>query len=323
MIEITSYDIENNNGDSVSIANYGARIVKWNTRIGDETRSIVLGYDKLEDYLHDPFYLGAIVGPYANRIAKAECLIDNKKIKFEENEGVNQLHGGPNALADQFWQCTQHTKKSVTLSCKLTDGFNGYPGEMIFEVKYEISSNSELIIALNVNVDKVTIIGPTAHPYFNLNGKQGGNKHSLQIASNFYTPVNAAGIPLGEIKSVQNTDFDFKRSKSIPSLKGQQTLDNNFLISLSDTSDSKEVFHHASLLSDDKKIKLITKSNYPAIQVYTGQHLQAPFTPLQGICLEPQFCPDSPNQTTFPFHLTKPEKPLKAVIIYQLEKVIL
>lgn len=325
MTQIKTYDISNQRGDTLSIINFGARLISWHTRVNNEIRNIVLGYETLEDYLIDPSYLGAIVGPFANRIGGARCSISGKEISLTPNEGDNQLHGGDNALAHQFWLCQKHSANSLTLTCELKDGFNGYPGDINVAVIYEITNTSELTISIKVNTDKVTIAGPTAHPYFNLNKGNGSTehrlkKHELKIFSDHYTPINNAGIPLGEIKEVEGTEYDFRTSRFISCAANSKPLDNNFLTSLTDTTVVQKCSQQATLISDDKQLTLHASSNYPAIQVYTGQHLQAPFVKNQGVCLEPQFCPDSPNQPNFPFHNTAPDTPLSTIIRYKLTK---
>jgi|LLEJ01.1.fsa_nt_gi aldose 1-epimerase len=320
MTKITSYKITNHQGDSISIVNFGARLISWHTKVADEVRNIVLGYSKLEDYLSDPFFMGAIVGPYANRIAYARCEVDGKEITLSANEGQHQLHGGDNALANQFWLCSHHDENSLTLTCKLKDSFNGYPGDINVKVIYKVLQSSELSITLEVDSEKLTIAGPTAHPYFNLNKEQKSPEHSLKLNSEYYTPVDRNGIPIGEIKSVKGTSYDFLSLRGISSSCEGKILDDNFVIALTDTTTKQVSLQHATLVSEDKKLTLHAYSNYPAIQVYTGQYLKEPFLPNQGVCLEPQFTPDSPNQTIFPFHFTTPNQSLSTVIIYKLTK---
>ncbi len=319
MPSITTYDITNNQGDTITIANFGARLIKWQTSVDSECRDVIIGYDKINDYLEDPFYLGAIAGPYANRVANAKCTIDGKSINLSANEGNNQLHGGDKGLSEQLWQCVNRTKSTITLSCTLEDGFNGYPGDITTTVQYFISKASELIISIMVSTDKTTIAGPTSHPYFNLNADN-STQHTLQVNAEHYTPVNSKGIPLDEIKQVVHSSYDFRLAKDISSNDDALQLDDNFITSLTDTSIEQKMYHQATLKSKDEKLTLNVSSNYPAIQVYTGQHLQSPFKPKQGICLEPQFCPDSPNQSAFPFHLTLTDSPLETVICYELVK---
>lgn len=320
MTKITSYDITNHQGDSISIANFGARLISWHTRVADEVRNIVLGYSKLEDYLTDPFFMGAIVGPYANRIANARCEMDGKETTLSANEGKHQLHGGDQALANQFWLCSHHDENSLTLTCKLKDRFNGYPGDLNFKVIYTILQSSELNITLEVDSEKLTIAGPTAHPYFNLNKEQKSAEHSLKLNSEYYTPIDSNGIPVGKISSVKDTNYDFLSLRKISSFCDGQTLDDNFVIALTDTTTEPACLQHATLMSADQKLTLHASSNYPSLQVYTGKYLREPFLPNQGVCLEPQFTPDSPNQSIFPFHFTSPNQVLSTVIIYKLTK---
>lgn len=323
MSQIKKYDITNQHGDTLSIINFGARLISWQTLVNNKSRDIVLAYKTLEDYLNDPYYLGAIVGPFANRIGGARCNISGKEIILTPNEGDNQLHGGNNALANQFWLCQYHSAQSVILTCRLNDGFNGYPGDIDVIVSYEITDTSELIIAMKVKTNKLTIAGPTAHPYFNLNSDHRTAKHSLKIYSQHYTPLDNVGIPTGEIKKVEDTEYDFRISKPISCSTNTYPLDHNFLTSLSDTTITNDCRKQAILVSDDKQLTLHTYSNYPAVQVYTGMHLQAPFNQYQGVCLEPQFCPDSPNKPNFPYHNTGPETPLLTIIRYKLIKQLI
>ena len=316
-MNITRYEIANQHGDHISIANFGARLISWTTMVDQQPRNIILGYQNLSDYLTDSSFMGAIVGPYANRIAGASCQINQQLYPLDANEGKHQLHGGSNALANIFWQCIEQKNDALSLECHLADGFNGYPGDMKICVRYALSTRSELTIEISVTSAQATVAGPTTHPYFNLNHNNSESRHQLQILSEHYTPLDDTGIPTGDITSVAGTEFDFLSTRQIPTtLK----LDDNFLRSQQDTTSSEQQLQHAVVQSYDKKLKLHVSSNYPAMQVYTGQYLEAPFSPSQGICLEPQFCPDSPNQTNFPFHLTSQYRPLKSVISYRLEK---
>lgn len=319
-MSIKTYNIFNHQGDTVHIANYGARLVKWITLVDSLPRNVILAYDKLDDYLQDPFYIGAIVGPYANRIASSSCSINGHSLQLDANEGEHHLHGGSNATANQFWECIKHDANAVTLQCKLADDFNGYPGPMTIIVCYKLLEDGALSTTIDVLSDKETIAGPTTHPYFNLNQDDEINEnkaHNLQLFSGHFTPVDNAGLPHGDITAVNGTALDYSKNRAIPD---KAELDHNFLLVAEDTTQSTNCLTHAILQSHDKKLRLHVSSNYPAMQVYTGQHLNAPFSAYQGVCLEPQFCPDSPNQSSFPFHLTTEQQPLSTKIIYRLEK---
>lgn len=313
MTEMRSFLICNDVGDEVSITNYGARIVQWYTDVAGDERNIVLGYSSLADYQQDPFYHGAIVGPYANRIAKAQCAINGDHIELVANEGASQLHGGPNALSDVLWNLIEQQENSLTLSSTLEDGHNGYPGPVTFNVTFLLSNDSELQIHISATTEKPTIVGPTAHPYFNLAGEDlSPEKHLLNINADFYTEVDEKLLPTGAVLPVDDTRFDFRQPRALGA-ETRDHIDTNFVINQRDE-------WQAILISPDKKLQLHVTSSYPGLQVYTGHHLYGRFEPRQGICLEPQFYPDSPNQENFPFVVTSPEHPFSARIHYRLVK---
>lgn len=305
--------ISNDVGDEVSVTNYGARIMQWYTKVDNVERNIVLGYSSVADYQQDPFYHGAIVGPYANRIANAVMPINGQSIELSANEGRHHLHGGPDSISDILWTLIEQQENSLTLSCTLDDNHNGYPGPITFNVTYLLSNDSELQIHISANVSQKTVIGPTSHPYFNLAGdEQPAEKHLLHINADHITEVDDKLLPTGNIIAVDDTRFDFRQPRVISS-DARDDIDNNYVINQRDD-------WQGILISPDKKLQLHVSSNYPGLQVYTGHHLAGRFAPKQGICLEPQFYPDSPNQPTFPFELTTPDQPFSARIHYRLVK---
>ncbi len=314
-MEMRSFVLCNSMGDEVCISNYGARLLQWHINVDGEERNIILGYSSLSDYQNDPFYLGAMVGPYANRIGGAAFNIDDQASKLDANEGLNHLHGGRNALSDMFWQVTEQSEQVIAMTCTVEDGFNGYPGPIEFKVVYRLNDESTLIIDMYASSEQDTVIGPTSHPYFNLAGL--GNcheNHLLQVFAENYTELDDRNVPTGGILPVEGTPLDFRQPRILSADPERDNVDHNFTVS--STLDEPQ----ARLISPDKKLKLEVSSDYPGIQIYTGHGLDGKFSPKSGICLEPQFYPNSPNIDTFPFYLTTPEEPFKAQIRYQLIK---
>ena len=314
-MELRSFVLCNAAGDEVCISNYGARLLQWHTEVDGTDRNIILGYPTLSDYLNDPFYHGAIVGPYANRIGSAQFTIDDKVIELQANEGRHHLHGGENSISDMYWEIVAQEAQVLTLKCELEDGFNGYPGAMSFWVTYHLNNDSSLDIDVKVTTEQATVIGPTTHPYFNLAGIDvDAAGHTLQIFADNYTDVDEQNIPTGEITPVDDTPFDFRKPRQLSNLVGKDELDHNFIVSR--PADESQ----AILISPDKKLQLHVSSAYPGLQVYTGNFLAGKFEPKSGICLEPQFYPNSPNVDNFPFYLSLPEEPFKMRMTYRLVK---
>jgi aldose 1-epimerase len=312
---IKTFTIQNQVGDNVSIINLGARLVKWDTLVNGQSRNIIVGYQDYELYRDDPSYCGAIAGPYANRIKDATAQLNGVLHKLAANEGNNVLHSGNNALESCMWQVKEHSTRAITLKYWLEDGFNGFPGSITFEVEYRLAEQpSQLKININAYSEKETFIGPTGHAYFNLSGVNANktsliDQHSLWLNCQHYTPVDDEGIPTGNIDEVQHTQFDFTKFTNI----GSKSINHNYVVN--DTNKASAV-----LVSPAQDLTLEVISGYPGLQVYTSDYLTSPLLPRQGICLEPQFYPNSPNVAHFPFYTTSPDHPFSEKIIYKLNK---
>ena len=93
------YTLRNKNGLVAKVSNYGAILTELHVpdkegKLGD----IVLGYDKLDDYMKKTPYFGATVGRVANRIANAQFELDGKTYKLAPTTAPNSLHGGLKGL---------------------------------------------------------------------------------------------------------------------------------------------------------------------------------------------------------------------------------
>src|SRR3954462_10160742 len=98
------FPLKNAKGIEVQVTNYGGIItsIKTPDRAG-RLADIVLGYDSLAGYLRDSPYFGAIVGRYANRIARGKFTLDGKTYTLAVNNGPNSLHGGVRGFDKVVW----------------------------------------------------------------------------------------------------------------------------------------------------------------------------------------------------------------------------
>ena len=305
MSAIKEYQLINKNGISVMILSFGGIIKEINTpnKNGD-IENIVLGYKNNNEYLSDKYYVGALIGRYANRIAKSSFKLNNKNIKIDTNDNNNHLHGGYNGFHKKNWELVEYDKKQkfVILSISSTDLESGYPGNLNCNVKYSLNDKNEFKIEFFAKSDKDTIFNPTSHSYFNLNPKDISIlKHKLKINSDNYIPINNECLPDGSIESVINTPLDFTISKKVEEeinedydqLKTGKGYDHCFVL-------NKNSSIAAELSSEASGRKLIISTNQPGIQFYSGNHLSRFFNKNQGLCLETQHFPDSPNNDNFP-----------------------
>jgi aldose 1-epimerase len=309
----------NRSGASVSLITYGGTLVS--IRVPDRQGAlgdICLGYDTLADYEQNGGYLGALVGRYANRIARGHLEVDGKTYQLACNEGPNHLHGGTVGYDKKVWRADcqeQEESDSVALTYTSPNLEENFPGALQICATYTWNDENELTLHYRAVSDAATVINLTNHAYFNLRGHAAGQitGHQIAILADKFTPVDAQCLPTGQLWDVTDTPFDLRELKTIGdglALTGSneqlgfgQGYDHNFVLS------KDEGVRKACELYDPASGRIMeTFTDLPGIQFYAGNMLNVP-TPAKdgarysqrcGLCLETQFFPDSPNQPAFP-----------------------
>jgi aldose 1-epimerase len=309
-------------GVEIKAISFGAIITS--IRVPDRTGAladVALGFDSLDGYLKDHPFFGAVVGRYGNRIGKASFMLDGKTYKLAANNGPNHLHGGVRGFDKYVW--TAEVLKGATgvaFTRTSPDGEEGYPGTVQARVSYVLSDANELSIEYRATTDKATPINLTQHTYFNLAGHNAGSivDHELTIAADRYTPVDATLIPTGELAPVAGTPLDFRQPTRIGARiddPHQQITfglgyDHNWVINRK--SDGLQLA--ARVFEPKSGRTLEVQTTEPGVQFYTGNFLDgtlrgkggAVYNRRNGLCLEAQHYPDSPNQPAFPSTIVKP-----------------
>lgn len=280
-------------GLRVTILNRGAAITSLKVPTADCPVDVVLSYPELEDYVDDPFFMGSTVGPFANRITSGRFALNGQEYFLQRNETSTGhcLHSGENGLHGQYFDL-QRDAGGTRIECRavLANDAGGFPGRREVIVVYQIVNDLSLAIDFQVTTDKNTVISLANHAYFNL----GGNieDHNIRVWSDAYTPVDNTCAPTGEIRSVAGSTFDLRMLTRIR----EKVFDHNFAVN----NCSGEPQRAATLQYPGSGLQLDLYTTQPGIQVYTGDHLAAPFKRRQGLCLEAQGFPDAPNQPAFP-----------------------
>lgn len=264
---------------------------------------LVLGSPNLAAYLGPLSYCGAIVGPVANRIANARAVIDGQVHRFDPNEsGCTTLHGGSTGLSGLLWIVEGVRPQYACLSVALPDGQGGFPGNRKIRVEYCITGSSTLSLVMSATTDAPTIINLAHHGYWNLDGTENTKDHVLTIQAGYYTPVDPALIPTGEILPVSETPFDFRKGAKFPS---SVPIDHNFC--LRDSRAATLAF--AAELRSKRGPRLRIETTEPGLQVYDCASMSSfPFHGhggksygrYAGLVIEPQAWPDAPNHAHFP-----------------------
>jgi aldose 1-epimerase len=315
------------------IATYGGIVVSLTAPDRDgKFADVVLGFDRLEDYLKFSPYFGAIVGRYANRISGAKFTLAGRTYTLAQNSGPHSLHGGIKGFDKVIW--TARTLKSakgpaLELTYFSRDGEEGYPGNLTVKAVYSLTNENGLRIDFSATTDATTICSLTHHSYFNLAGQGDVLNHEVCINASHFTPIDAALIPTGEIRPVAGTPFDFRKSTAIgariqaddPQLKLAGGYDQNFVID----NPPGQLGRHARVFEPTTGRVMEVLSTEPGLQFYTSNHFDGSTLGKQGavyqryaaLCLEPHHFPDSPNKPNFPSVVLSPGQVYRNTIIYQ------
>lgn len=265
--------------------------------------SLTLGSVTLADYEDKMLYFGALVGPVANRITAAQTTLNGTKLQFDPNEKGNLLHGGSIGLHHKIWTIADVTPASVTLTLTLPDGEFGWPGTRHITARFKITAPATLQLKITATTDAPTLMNIANHSYWNLDGSDHWQGHSLQIAADHTLPVDAALLPTGEIAPVAGTPFDLRTPRVLT--PGQPPLDTNFCL-----SPAKQPLRDVATLTGASGLKMTLATTEPGLQIYDAQRTARPHkTPYEGIAIEAQGWPDAPNHASFPSVQITPDHP--------------
>jgi aldose 1-epimerase len=325
---ITEYTLTNAHGMQVGIINYGGALTKIITQAKDSSWGDVLtGYDSLSGFIQttNP-YFGALIGRFANRIAKGTYKVDGVVYHAALNNNGQSLHGGLKGFDKVVWTATPLAgDSSLQLNYESKDGEEGYPGNLKVQVVYTLTVDNGIKIDYTATTDKTTVINLTNHAYFNLSaGKSLTIKdHVLQINANQYTPVDTVLIPTGESLDVKGTPMDFTQAKRIGDDLDKVVggYDHNWI--LNKAEGLQEVANVYDPLTGRSLTVFTTE---PGLQFYSGNFLDGTLTHTKkgiqyikhgALTLETQHFPDAPNQSKFPSTLLKPGETYTHTTVYK------
>ena len=334
--DIKLFSIVNADGSEVILSNLGAGIVSVVVPDRDgRPADVVLGYRDPADYDTDGPCMGKVPGRYANRIAAGRFSLGGKSYELAVNNGPNHLHGGPGAqcFANRIWEA-EAQPSGVRFTLDSPDGDAGYPGALHVEARYTWSDDRRLTLLLRATAEAETIVNLTNHAYFNLKGEEAGDVtgHRLKLYASRYLPTDETLIPTGEPAPVAGTPMDFTQPKAIgaelkadfPALNYGKGYDNCFVV---DDWQEGVVRPVAELSEETSGRRLVVLTDAPGIQVYTGNWLSGcpvsksgrAYRDYDGVALECQAFPDSPNRPQFPFKTLKPGEIYENTIIFAFE----
>ncbi|WP_082738039.1 aldose epimerase family protein [Sphingomonas sp. CCH9-E2] len=336
---IEAVTLKNARGVAARILTYGATLQSLVApdRTG-KPAEITLGFDDAADYENKPNYFGVTVGRYANRIGGGRFSLDGRAYQLTQNDKANSLHGGVQGFDKRNWRIVSVSSgpvARVVMALTSPDGDQGYPGTLEVKVTYALDDKGDLTIEFDATTDKPTIVNMTNHALFNMAGDgapEGTSRQLLTIPARAYTPVDAALIPTGELKSVEGGVFDFRKPRLVaeglrdgrdPQIVIARGYDHNWALDKGQTATPQL----AARLEDPVSGRVLeVLSTEPGLQFYSGNFLDGTVSGRSGrvyrmgdgIALEPQKFPDAPNKPAFASARVDPGKPYRHVMIYRL-----
>lgn len=331
------YTLKNAHGTEARVLDYGGIIVSL--RVPDRNGrfdDVVLGFDSLADYQRGSPYFGAIVGRYGNRIARGRFTLDGRSYTLATNNGRNHLHGGVRGFDKVVWKVApfQHPDSvGLVFSYTSPDGEEGYPGTLHATVTYTLTASNQLIFDYYATTDRATPVNLTQHSYFNLAGDGKGDilGHVVTINADRFTPVDSTLIPIGEIRSVAGTPFDFRTPTPIGARIDQEDeqlrygpgYDHNFVLNKGGTPNELTLAARVSEPTTGRVMEILTTE--PGLQFYSGNFLDGTLRGKHGVvyrhrygfAMETQHFPDSPNKPAFPSTILHPGEEYRSRTIYR------
>ena len=278
----------------------------------------MLGHPDVAERLASGDYIGGTIGRYANRIAGGRFTLDGQDVEVRTHDRGNSLHGGPEGFDVRLWDVESHEADEVVLSLVSPDGDQGFPGTVSGTRPLPSRAGTTVQVAIEATTDAPTVVNLTNHAYVNLDGEGAGtiDGHELLVEADEFTPIDATGIPTGGHSPVDGTPFDFRTTKPIgpalrtehPQVVDARGIDHNFVVR------GSGLRRAAALTSPKTRTTVELWSDQPGLQVYTGNFLDGTrrstsggrYRQGDGVALEPQLFPDSPNRPEWPSATLRP-----------------
>jgi len=333
---VDRYTMVNDHGMVVRFLTYGGIITDIDAPDRDgRLRDVVLGLKTLGDYETKSPYFGALVGRYANRIAKGRFTLNGKTYELPINNPPNSLHGGTVGFDKMVWDVHPVPVADgvgAVLTLTSPDGQDGYPGTMHIQVQYSLTNDNALRIDYQATTDQDTVINLTNHSYFNLAGNGSGNVEAqlLMLNADNYTPVDTTSIPTGQIEPVTGTPLDFRQMTPIGArlrsafdqISYVHGYDHNFVLN---NWKSGQVEFAARAYDPASGRVLDCYTDQPGVQLYTSNYITGAYVGSSGTAyrqteaftLETQHFPDSPNHPDFPTTTLKPGETFRSTTIFR------
>ena len=336
---VFEYTLANGRGLTLRAINLGGIVTELLCPDRDgQSANVVLGFSALSDYVERNPNFGTLVGRYGNRINGGRFTLDGEPHQLALNDaasdGANALHGGPGGFGKRWWAIEPLPTQAdgsvaLELALRSDDGDEHYPGRLDVTVRYTLTPANEWRIDYRATTSRATVLNLTHHGYYNLAGAGSALDHSLSLNASLYLPVDAQLIPT-EIAEVDGTPFDFRQPTRIderirggdPQLMAARGYDHCFAL---DRGGNKGLVPAARLADPASGRVMDIATTEPGVQFYSGNFLDGrlrgahgqAYRQGDGVCLETQHFPDSPNRPEFPSTVLRPGETFQSTTVHR------
>lgn len=268
--DVKQFIISSGTGRMVSLIEIGACIQGlWVADRFGTLRDVVLGYDTAAEYEANPTFFGAALGRLISRMPDCTLHFEGRDYPLDNIDGMH-MHGGVKGFSRVKWDGEILGEHQVRFRYVSPDGEEGYPGEVTAVITYSLDDTG-LTIDYSMSADSLTVVNPSNHSYFNLNGHCSGDVrgHTLRCpVTGSFNQLTEESAPLFE-----GTDLNEERVLGeifdcrYPSLEAMGGgIDHKFI--LSDLSANLK--DAGTLYSPESGIEMQCTTTMPCIMIYTG-----------------------------------------------------
>ena len=340
--KVSLYTLKGLGGLTLEVTDFGGRVVRcWAPDKNGKLADVTLGWNTVGEYEQNGFSMGTLIGRYGNRIRDGKFTLDGKEYQLPLNVTKPaprhcNLHGGPDGWDTKVWKVERAERDCLVLTLVSPDGDMGFPGTVTCTVTYKVLPNNTWTIDYEATTDKPTVLNLTHHTYWNMAGEASGNvlDQELQVFADKWTKTDDGLIPVKD-EPVAGTGFDFRALRKIGAeadwMKAQPGLkctdnwyDHNFVL----RGKVGELKPAATMRDPKSGRKLEIWTTEPCMQMYGAQNMTPEkglkakaagktYGQFQGVALETQHYPDSPNHPEFPSTVLRPGETFKSHTEYR------
>lgn len=335
--EVHACTLVNPHGLLLEVITYGGIVTRLLAPDRDgRVADVVLGFNRLEDYLVGHPYFGAIAGRVAGRITNGRFTLDGRTYELAQNQPPNHLHGGRIGFDKRLWTIdappVQRGLTSVRLSLRSPDGEEGYPGTVNASVTYTLTDQNEFCFETEVTTDRATPVSLTHHGYFNLSGEGSGSvlDHHVQIHADDFAPADDAMTLLGRRESVDDAGNDFRQPRRLGDALPRIFRNHGDLYFVRHANPTtREPVPAARVVDPRSGRALDVRTTEDCLQFYSGVSLDGSlrgksgvaYGPHAGFCLEAESYPDPVNVPTLGNLILRPGETRRHTTVYSFSNV--